>query len=385
MIFNNEYDIKNFLNSISDPALILNSDYTVNSINGELSDLFKLDMENCSNLHIDEMFTNSNIKTGIFKALEKVKSTGTERLNLSIPIDNRHVEFLLTLYGGDREKNSKYIILFFDVSKQKKQGRKLEMQNRLQEKENYMASLKTLSEGIAHEINNPNNVIMMNASILQKIFDDLLPILNLADLKGKNLGGFDSDTVSEKMKIMVEGIHYGAKRIKTLTAELRDFSAKDSGEFNKIDVNEIITSAVTSLEHTLKDKVKKLNINLSNREALFIRGIDYKMKEAIINLILNSIESLTGNEKELTINSHIDYKISKIVLLITDSGTGMDRKTLEHIKDPFFTTKRENGAIGLGLSITNRIIEEHNGNLVLISEPDSGTTAIIQLPLWEDL
>jgi polar amino acid transport system substrate-binding protein len=101
----------------------------------------------------------------------------------------------------------------------------------------------------------------------------------------------------------------------------------------------------------------------------------------MINLIQNACQALPDNNRGIYISTAYDQNNSNIVVTIRDEGVGMPPETVEHIMDPFFTTKHDAGGIGLGLSISSRIVEEHGGTLRFSSEPGAGTTATITLPI----
>ena len=102
-----------------------------------------------------------------------------------------------------------------------------------------------------------------------------------------------------------------------------------------------------------------------------------KLNQVIMNVLTNSIQAIDGKGEILiqTVSSDIGIKI-----IIKDNGKGMTPEVKKHIFEPFFTTKEVGKGIGLGLSISFGIIEQHNGNIDVISEPGKGTEFIISLP-----
>jgi polar amino acid transport system substrate-binding protein len=101
----------------------------------------------------------------------------------------------------------------------------------------------------------------------------------------------------------------------------------------------------------------------------------------IINLIQNACQAIKDTEKGLFVSTAFDKDSAAVVVIVRDEGIGIPPEILPHIKDPFFTTKHDEGGVGLGLSISSRIIEEHGGTMDFTSESDSGTTAEIILPI----
>jgi polar amino acid transport system substrate-binding protein len=112
-----------------------------------------------------------------------------------------------------------------------------------------------------------------------------------------------------------------------------------------------------------------------------LRGNFQRLEQVMINLIQNACQALPDVDKGIFISTANHNASSCIVITIRDDGVGIPSKILLHIMDPFFTTKHDTGGIGLGLSISSRIVEEHGGTLNFASEPGVGTTATITLPV----
>jgi polar amino acid transport system substrate-binding protein len=101
----------------------------------------------------------------------------------------------------------------------------------------------------------------------------------------------------------------------------------------------------------------------------------------IINLIQNACQALPDIRRGISLSTSYDEKMSGIVVKVQDEGVGIPPEVLPHITDPFFTTRSNSGGIGLGLSISSRIVKEHGGTMAFSSEPGKGTTAEITLPV----
>ena len=100
----------------------------------------------------------------------------------------------------------------------------------------------------------------------------------------------------------------------------------------------------------------------------------------MVNLVLNACQALSNKECAIHLSTGLDFLNNRVVLCLRDEGTGILPEHLSHITDPFFTTKRENGGTGLGLSVSSAIIKDHGGTLEFLSEPGAGTTVTLALP-----
>ena len=128
------------------------------------------------------------------------------------------------------------------------------------------------------------------------------------------------------------------------------------------------------LQNNIKDRIKVRKDYGDLEELECFPG---KFNQVIMNVLTNSIHAIKDKGEILiqTVSSGIGVKI-----IIKDNGAGMTPEVKKHIFDPFFTTKDVGKGTGLGLSISYGIIEQHHGNIDVISEPGKGTELIISLP-----
>ena len=173
---------------------------------------------------------------------------------------------------------------------------------------------------------------------------------------------------------LLEGIEDGANRSSQIVKGLRSFSRLDEEKCHVYDIHEGIESSLILLQNKIKDRIK---IRKDYGDFQEIECFPSKLNQVIMNILTNSIQAIEGKGEILiqTISSGIGVKI-----IIKDNGIGMTPEVQKHIFEPFFTTKEVGQGTGLGLSISFGIIEQHNGNMDVISEPGKGTEFIISLP-----
>ena len=99
-----------------------------------------------------------------------------------------------------------------------------------------------------------------------------------------------------------------------------------------------------------------------------------------MNLVLNACQALPDPDRALRVSTRSDAARGLVVLEVADDGTGIRPEDLPRLTDPFFTTKRDSGGTGLGLSVSSGIVKEHGGTLEFNSTSGSGTTAVLSLP-----
>lgn len=245
-----------------------------------------------------------------------------------------------------------------------------------------MTSLGILVSGVAHEINNPTNFIMFNVPILQKLWSEIQPVLNdrCVEMNETTLAGMPVEKLNETVSRLLQGVSNGAERIRNIVANLKNFAQPSTNEeFIPLDLNKIIQSAVTLMSNEIKLNTDHFHMELEEDLQRF-EGEFQKIEQVVINLLNNACQSLADKNHAVMVKTVSNREEQKISLIVADEGRGVSRENMKMIVDPFFTTKRDTGGTGLGLSVSYRIIKEHRGSLDFSSEEGGGTTVVVSLP-----
>ncbi len=243
-------------------------------------------------------------------------------------------------------------------------------------------SLGKLVAGVAHEINNPNTFILGNIKIIQEALNDILPILDDEFKKNENLkiARLNYEIFKENIPTLIDDMYNGSVKIKKIVEELRNFAKKgDETLSDYVNINDIIADSLRLVKKQIKEDIK-VKLNLQQDIPEFIGNIS-KLEQVMINLVVNASQAINSIEGEIIIITEFDSIAKKILVIVQDNGKGMDEMTKKNIFDPFFTTKRNEGGIGLGLSISYRIIKDHNGLIEVDSHLGKGTRFIIKIPV----
>ena len=251
-----------------------------------------------------------------------------------------------------------------------------------------MASLGLLTAGLAHEINNPMNFIYAGINNLERIINDIHPIIGRYHLlsQSKNVDldlekiekSKTANSFEEKLNIIPEllsDIKLGAERATEVVKGLRTFSRIDKDRKKLYNIHEGLDSSLMLLRGKLNDNIiikKKYSDKIDA-----VKCFPSQLNQVFLNIIGNAIEATEGKGR-ITIETGIPY--GKIVISIKDNGMGMTKKTKSKIFDPFYTTKEVGKGLGLGLSISYGIIEKHGGEILVITAPKRGTEFRIILP-----
>ncbi|MDM8538351.1 ATP-binding protein, partial [Desulfobacterales bacterium HSG17] len=247
-----------------------------------------------------------------------------------------------------------------------------------------LAAIGMLAAGIAHEINNPNGVIMMNIPMLSSYWNSSVPILykHMEINKDFNLGKTPYSKLIERVPYLFEQTLESSKRIKRIVSELKDFARENVMLMTEINIIDVMRAAISLTNNKIKHSTANFEVSYK-KHSILLKGNFQRLEQVFINILINACESLTDKEQGIFVNILSDNKPDNknVQIKIKDQGSGIYEKDMRDIFNPFFTTKRDFGGTGLGLSISHSIITEHNGTMTFESVPGQGTICSITLPM----
>lgn len=226
-----------------------------------------------------------------------------------------------------------------------------------------MATVGRLAAGIAHEINNPLQMITNQAGWIGELLPDEDPALL------KNLPEYQK---------AVEQIKHHVRRAGTITHRLLGFSRKMSSQHEKVQINELVEETVSFVAQEAGYNNISIEKNLAeNLPATMVDGP--QLQQVFLNLTNNGIDAV-GQGGKVEISSKL-RKDGKLEISFADSGPGIPAENLKQIFDPFFTTKDPGKGTGLGLYISYDIIQKLGGSITVENRKSGGAMFTIVLPV----
>jgi signal transduction histidine kinase len=223
-----------------------------------------------------------------------------------------------------------------------------------------IAAVGTLTSGIAHELNNPINNIVLTAEALKEDFQELPP---------------------EEALGLIQDIMVQAERASEIVKGLLDFSRSEHPEFEPLDISAVIQDTLKLVRNQLALSGIHVEQELPV-ELPAILGDRKSLQQVFLNLFINAIQAmLDGGTLYLRAYPAEDGQWLKIE--VRDTGVGIDPNHLPRIFDPFYTTKQVGRGTGLGLSVTYGIVEKHGGRIEVQSQTGQGATFTVILPVHQ--
>ena len=251
---------------------------------------------------------------------------------------------------------------------------------------NRMASLGTIVSGVAHEVNNPNNLVMFNAPMILSAWEDAVPVLDAYHRENGefSLGGLPYSEMREVVPKLAAGISDASARIKAIVWNLKDFARQDVSRGQApVRVNDAVRMAVTILNHEILRATHRFEVAYGE-DLPPVMGSAQQLEQVVINLLNNALQALPSNQRGIRVSTRLAPETGEVEVCVADEGVGMSPEVLERIKEPFFSTHLDHGGLGLGVSICRSIVQEHRGTLEFESEVGKGTRAVIRLPAIGD-
>ena len=323
----------------------------IKMVNDHCKQSFALDRASYLNVHIEDLFSSANPE--VARLIERAFSFREENMFYQVPITVNAINIIsniktFPIYDGTFLIGN--IIIIENITEYDR----LQKQVMLSEK---LASVGLLAAGVAHEINNPLEIIYTH----------------LGYMKHK----FPTQEVHEALDLL----HEQVVTIATIVSNLQSFSDNTQNTPDDLDIHEVIRNMLNLIKHNAKYKNITIQFEPYEHE-LLIRANKHEIKQVILNLLKNSVEAMPSGG-EIFIKTALIQEDGTSVVHITfkDTGPGICDDNPENIFLPFYSTKKgTNNNLGLGLSVSYGIIKKYSGTISVENINGSGCQFIVKLP-----
>ncbi len=348
-----EKQYRNIIENSADAIITLDNENTITSWNRGAENIFGWSREEIVGRSVKEIIPDELIKQQELECLEfgmnyrgHVANYETERLN------KEGKKVLVNLSESFIRNENDDIIgrsqILRDLTNLKLREEQIQHSERL-------ATVGHMAAGVAHEVGNPLTAISSLVQVCQRKTDDPF--------------------IQNQLKKVRDHI----QRINKIVRDLVDFSRPSALETEKMQLNNLIKSAVGLLEHDARCRSVRFELELSPNLPK-LEGVPDQIHQVLVNILLNAVDAMQGIKNPvITIRTWQEEGSAK--LLIKDIGEGIPQEEQRRIFEPFFTTKEVGSGTGLGLSVSHGIITKMGGAIDVESARGEGAAFIITLPI----
>ena len=348
-------------------GLVRLSDYRLIDANSRACEILGLPQQDCLDRDIRQLLraTASNTHPELMMT-HNSQPSGEHELTIQ-PAQGQPLPVSISFTPLSTDGDEMMIMSLRDLSVRKQmEAEREEMQHQLYQSSK-LASIGELSAGVVHEINNPLNGIINFAQLLK---DEERPR-------------------SEFERQMIDGIIDEGERIAKIVRGLLTFASGNTHELRQVHFADSIKTSIALFGRQFEKEGITVQIDLAP-DLPFVRADGSRLRQVVVNIISNAYHALKakredfGEPKLFRITARRAGKNGELVRVeFYDNGVGIKREDLNKVFDPFFTTRRETGGTGLGLSVSFGIIRDFGGTITVESEEGKFTRFIIELSAQE--
>jgi len=295
--------------------------------------------------------------------------------------DTAHCLLNSVLVRDDQQQPYKVISSLRDITETKITAAALEQARTDLYQAQKMKALGTLVSGVAHEINNPTNLIMLNIHLFKDLWQDLLPLLTelAASNPDRKFGGLPISYLEENLHLLINDTEMAVTRIAGIVKNLKEFYSRSS-VYDKVPLD--INTAVINAQKLTQTMLRKSGIELLADLSAHLPKVNANLQgveQILMNMIINAGEAIDHGDGQVTVKTAPDGE-DRVLITVTDNGKGIAPDMFDSLFDPFVTNKQESGGTGLGLSVTYSLVQAHNGRIRFRNLPGGGAEFSVSFP-----
>lgn len=247
-----------------------------------------------------------------------------------------------------------------------------------------LASIGQLAAGVAHEINNPIGYIASNMQVLAEYSNNLIDLVNeLAAMLPEQsrqalFAKYDFEYLKNDVPVLVKESEEGLARVVGIICDLKDFSHIEEAEFILADIHHGLQSTLNIVNNEIKYKA---DVVKCFGELPEVECMPAQLNQVFMNLLVNSAHAI---EDRGTVTISTGFQDNWVWISIRDTGKGISPEQKEQIFEPFFTTKPKGQGTGLGLSLSQSIVDKHGGRIELDTALGKGSCFTVWLPVRQN-
>jgi two-component system NtrC family sensor kinase len=219
-----------------------------------------------------------------------------------------------------------------------------------------MAALGELTAGVAHEINNPTQVILGNLDVVVEAMSSHI------------------EPVSDEVELIIEQVY----RIQDIINNLLQYArpGEYAGYLKEINVNTVVNNTLKLLKHMRRNYSFDVALDLKAEQV--VRMNEQELEQVLVNLVTNAIHALDKEAGKICVATR-DWDDKGVVIQVKDNGSGMTQDQISRVFNPFYSTKNQGEGTGLGLSLSYGLMRRYGGNITVESEPGAGAEFYVWL------
>lgn len=345
---------QNIFNNTIIGIIIFDNDHCIEEVNQTFADQFNVRRQDVIGKKIEKIFS-SELDKKLQKLFTKINEGTYHIVKDVVTIQHEFkehtiLEISLSKFRTPNNSSEKNMMIVEDITQKK------ETQEALIQSEK-LALTGRLAASLAHEINNPLQASIGCLGLVDEMLDE--------NERKEDLGIY--------INMAMEELQRGARIVR----KLRDLHRKsDPSEKTPIDLKKMIDDVLILAKNQLYDR-NIVPVFLYQGSPPIIMGVRDQIQSVILNIVINAIDVMPEGGY-IYVDLDLTEEPEGVIVKMRDTGTGMDKNIMDHLFNPFFTTKEE--GVGLGLYLCNEIINNHNGYIEVDSEVGKGTIFSIWLP-----
>jgi PAS domain S-box-containing protein len=342
---------ESIINSIKISILVLNEKLQIIKYNPVSESMLGLNEAQLQKnfCEVFQGISSDSLKESLNRALYENKMSILQEVEFRRGDSRQILDIIISPFLGESREIKGILLMVEDRTENVRTRKLLEQSERL-------ATIGRMSAQLTHQIKNPLSTIGLNLDMLTEDMES---------------GSINRDSFVKRISIIKGEI----ENLIHLSNEYLRFANISDVVIEGIDINNLIQSIVDLYQIECQNNRISVELNLS-RSIPEIKGNKNELKQAIVNVFVNAMESLMNGGKILIKTYESE---GSVFIEISDNGEGIDEDIISHIFDPFYSTKE--GGAGLGLSISAQIIEQMGGKIACKNNPDKGVTFTFRLPI----